>query len=295
VELSIACNTWLLTSLLLCGPLPSPFVAATGTFEAAASASQLQPAADAKLSAPLPPLQHNQQPVLHFAVSACLWGCLQRTLAPNVFLQQLGDKFARLMTQLLVRYDTWLQELVRNRQQAAAAGPAAPSAAAAAPQQQPSQTPGLQQQPGSGADGGAAAAGVGGGGGEARTGQAAWVPDMPLDSAAVICSDADVLKVSRCCCVLAFPVRKQTHAKKESSLMLQTCMAMHAGSREGVEGLLLLCVCLLQALLQGPFVGQLQQCLEGLPSDAVQQLVGLMQDLAERIGQHGQQVGGQGL
>lgn len=48
---------------------------------------------------------------------------------------------------------------------------------------------------------------------------------------------------------------------------------------------------MLQALLQGPFVVQLQQCLEGLPSDAVQQLVGLMQDLAERIGQHGQQVG----
>lgn len=209
-----------------------------GTFEAAASASQLQPAADAKLSAPLPPLQHNQQPVLHFAVSACLWGCLQRTLAPNVFLQQLGDKFARLMTQLLVRYDTWLQELVRIRQQAGSAGPVA-QAAAPAPQQQPSQTPGLQQQPGSSADGGAAAAGAGGGGGgEARSGQAAWVPDMPLDSAAVICSDADVLK----------------------------------------------------ALLQGPFVGQLQQCLEGLPSDAVQQLVGLMQDLAERIGQHGQQV-----
>lgn len=177
----------------------SLFVAAAGTFEAAASASQLQPAADAKLSAPLPPLQHNQQPVLHFAVSACLWGCLQRTLAPNVFLQQLGDKFARLMTQLLVRYDTWLQELVRIRQQAAAAGPAAP-AAAAAPQQQPSQPQALQQQPGSGVDGGAAAAGAGGaaGGGEARTGQAAWVPDMSLDSAAVICSDADVLKVSRC-------------------------------------------------------------------------------------------------
>lgn len=183
---------------------PSPVVAATGTFEAAASASQLQPAADAKLSAPLPPLQHNQQPVLHFAVSACLWGCLQRTLAPNVFLQQLGDKFARLMTQLLVRYDTWLQELVRIRQQAAA-GPTAPAAAAAAPQQLPSQPPALQQQPGSGVDGGAAAAGAGAGG-EARTGQAAWVPDMSLDSAAVICSDADVLKVSRvACCVVAYP------------------------------------------------------------------------------------------
>ena len=49
-----------------------------------------------------------------------------------------------------------------------------------------------------------------------------------------------------------------------------------------------------QALLQGPFVAQLQQRQEGLPHEVVQQLVGLMQDLAERIGQHGQQVGWRG-
>jgi hypothetical protein len=163
-----------------------PFVGVrAGTFEGAASASQLQPAAEAKLSAPLPPLQQHQQPALHFAVSVCLWGCLQRTLAPTVFLQQLGDKFARLMTQLLVRYDTWLQEVVRIRQQ-----PPPPPVSAAAPAalQQPPGQPPLQQPPGSSTGPGTVA--------EARSGQAAWVPDMPLDSAAVICADADMLKVS---------------------------------------------------------------------------------------------------
>jgi hypothetical protein len=156
---------------------------APGTFEAATSASQLQPAAEAKLSAPLPPLQQQQQqPVLQLAVSACLWGCLQRALAPNVFLLQLGDKFARLTTQLLVRYDTWLQELVHIRQQAAAAGPAA----AAAPQHA---SP--QQQPG-GSGGGAAVAATAA---DVVIGPAAWVPSMPLDSAAVICADADCIKV----------------------------------------------------------------------------------------------------
>ena len=35
---------------------------------------------------------------------------------------------------------------------------------------------------------------------------------------------------------------------------------------------------------------QLQQRLEGLPADVVGQLVVLVQGLAERIGQHGQQV-----
>lgn len=55
-----------------------------------------------------------------------------------------------------------------------------------------------------------------------------------------------------------------------------------------------LCPChvlfVVQVLLQGPFAVQLQKQLEGLPPDAVQQLVGLLHDLAERIGQHGQQV-----
>jgi hypothetical protein len=174
-----------------------------GAFEAAASASQLQAAADAKVSAPLPPLHQQQQPVLHFAVSACLWGCLQRALAPTVFLQQLGDKFARLATQLLVRYDTWLQEVVTVRHQAAtaaAAGP--PHAPAQQPAGQQQQQPG-QMQPqqaggvgGAGPGAGAAGGGAGGSSGEVRVGPAAWVPDMALDSAAVICHDADVVKVS---------------------------------------------------------------------------------------------------
>jgi hypothetical protein len=50
------------------------------------------------------------------------------------------------------------------------------------------------------------------------------------------------------------------------------------------------CCTLLQALLQGPFVLQLQESLEGLPADVVQQLVSMVQQLAERIGEHGQQV-----
>lgn len=163
-----------------------------GTFEAAASASQLQPAAEAKLSAPLPTLpQHSQQPALHYAVSACLWGCLQRTLAPNVFLLQLGDKFTRLMMQLLVRYDTWLQDVARVRREAATAA----QQQQPQPQQQPGQPPVLQQQEQPGGGAGGVGAGAAGAGHEARSGPAAWVPDMALDAAAVICADADLVKV----------------------------------------------------------------------------------------------------
>lgn len=279
-----------------------------GTFEAAASASQLQPAAEAKLSAPVPPVQHHQQPTLHFAVSACLWGCLQRTLAPNVFLKQLGDKFARLMTQLLVRYDTWLQEVVRIRQQAATA---APVAVAAQQQQLQGQAPGQPQQLGASADAGVVAAG------EVRSGQAAWVPDMPLDSAAVICADADVVKVSgvwHCRLMLVVCAsHQQSHGCGQYGVascagqrcgQVIWCRAMsytqpsnkpHACvqcSTRSCSVARLLCpvVVLVQALLQGPLAEQLQERFEGLPADMVQQLVGLMHNLAERIGQHGQQV-----
>jgi hypothetical protein len=148
-------------------------------------------------------LQQEQQPVLHFAVSACLWGCLQRALAPTVFLQQLGDKFARLATQLLVRYDTWLQEIVTVRRQAATAAAAGSPAPAHQPAGQQQQLQPGQVQPqqagvvgGVGAGAGAAAGAGGGSSGEVRSGPAAWVPDMALDSAAVICHDADVIKVS---------------------------------------------------------------------------------------------------
>lgn len=173
---------------------PALSLAPAGTFEAAASASQLSPAADAKLTAPLPPLQHSAQPELHFAVSTCLWGCLQRTLAPNVFLLQLGDKFSRLMTQLLVRYDTWLQDVVRIRQETAGAGAASQQQQGQPPMQQQQQQHQPQQQQAAvgGAGAGAGAAGVGR---EGRSGPAAWVPDMPLDSVALICADADLIKV----------------------------------------------------------------------------------------------------
>lgn len=106
------------------------------------------------------------------------------------------------MTQLLVRYDTWLQEVVKIRQQPpAAAAPVAP--AASSPGQQPQLMPGGGQQPGqsvggSGSSGGVAAPGGAVGGDAAavaRSGLAAWVPDMPLDCAAVICYDADIIKV----------------------------------------------------------------------------------------------------
>lgn len=49
---------------------------------------------------------------------------------------------------------------------------------------------------------------------------------------------------------------------------------------------------MLQALLQGPFVDQLQQRLSGLPGEVVQQLVHMISQLADSIGQHGQQVRG---
>eukprot|EP00775_Hariotina_reticulata_P012760 gene12760-12889_t len=74
-----------------------------GTFEAVAKLPQLQPAADAGLTAPLP----SGFPQLQLAVSSCLWGCLQRAVAPEVFLVQLADRFSRLIAQLLARYDSW--------------------------------------------------------------------------------------------------------------------------------------------------------------------------------------------
>lgn len=45
-----------------------------------------------------------------------------------------------------------------------------------------------------------------------------------------------------------------------------------------------------QALLQGPLLAQLQQHLEGLPPDVVQSLQAMVGQLADNIGQHGQQV-----
>ena len=50
------------------------------------------------------------------------------------------------------------------------------------------------------------------------------------------------------------------------------------------------CARVLQALLQGPLVDQLQQRLSGLPTEVVQQLCSMMSTLAGSIGQHGQQV-----
>ena len=95
------------------------------------------------------------------------------------------------MTQLMVRYDTWLQEVVKVRQQAAAAAPAASTAAG--PGSVQAQVPGQQQQQAQGVAGGAGDVGAAA---VQRSGPAAWVPDMPLDAAAVICADADVIKVN---------------------------------------------------------------------------------------------------
>ncbi len=62
--------------------------------------------------------------------SAALVRCLQRCVAPDVFLRPLADKFARLALQLLARYNAWL-----------AAGLAAPPGPPAdAQQQQPQVT-----------------------------------------------------------------------------------------------------------------------------------------------------------
>ncbi|WIA09954.1 hypothetical protein OEZ85_010167 [Tetradesmus obliquus] len=65
-----------------------------GTFEAAAKASQLQQASPSQQ-------QQQQQQQLRLAVSAALWSALQRCVAPDVFLQALADRFAKLAFQLL--------------------------------------------------------------------------------------------------------------------------------------------------------------------------------------------------
>lgn len=45
-----------------------------------------------------------------------------------------------------------------------------------------------------------------------------------------------------------------------------------------------------QGLVAGPFCGQLASLLASLPGEVVEQLQGMMGQLAERIGSHGQQV-----
>jgi hypothetical protein len=223
----------------------------TGTFEAAATASQLQPAAEAKLSAALPGGH-----ALRLAVAACLWGCLQRTLSPRVFLRHLGDKFTRVLTQLLVRYDSWLSEVVTQRQQAAEA--AAAAAAAAGQQQAPPQSPG-GDMPSTAAPA------------EGLSGPAAWAPSMAAESAAAICADADTIKVSG---ALQAGVCAHALSRQRSVTPDPRCRAC----------------CCSQALVQGPLVEQVQGLLAGLPEDVLQQLVDMLSQLADSIGQHGQQV-----
>jgi hypothetical protein len=234
-----------------CCRAPPPCARPTGTFEAAATASQLQPAADAKLSAPLPPIAtaaaggQQHAAALHLAVSACLWGCLQRSLSPGVFLPQLGDRFVRLLTQLLVRFHTWLLEVVQQRQQAAAAqaqGPAPPAnpAAPAAPAAAGGQAPAQQQQPAAAAAGATGPVSPGGAAPREapRSGPAAWAPSMPVESVALICADADTV----------------------------------------------------QALVCGPLVEQLLRLLDALPGDVQADLAGMLQQLGQGISAHGQRV-----
>jgi hypothetical protein len=148
-----------------------------GTFEAATKASQLQQAA---------PSQQQQQPQLRLAVSAALWSALQRCVAADVFLQQLADRFAKLAFQLLVRYDTWLQDIASTRQAALAAAGASPAAAA----------------PAAGAAAGLAA-GPAAPGSPAAAGPAGWAGWLGAEECAAICADADTLQVRYMPCCIA--------------------------------------------------------------------------------------------
>uniref|UniRef100_A0A383VC66 COG complex component COG2 C-terminal domain-containing protein n=1 Tax=Tetradesmus obliquus TaxID=3088 RepID=A0A383VC66_TETOB len=144
-----------------------------GTFDAAAKASQLQQAS---------PSQHQQQPQLRLAVSAALWAALQRCIAADVFLQALADRFAKLAFQLLVRYDSWLQDVASTRQAALAAPTAAPGTAAG-PAAAGAAAPGSPAA-GAGAAGGTAAA----------AGPAGWAGSMGAEECAAICADANALQ-----------------------------------------------------------------------------------------------------
>lgn len=67
--------------------------------------------------------------------SAALVVCLQRCVAPDVFLRPLADKFARLALQLLARYAAWLaQGLAANEPPPPAPAQQASPSVAAAPQ-----------------------------------------------------------------------------------------------------------------------------------------------------------------
>lgn len=157
--------------------------AATGTFEAAAKGGQLQRAD------PEQQQQQQQCPKLQLSVSTSLWSCVQRCLSDDVFLLQLADKFTKLCCQLLVRYDTWLQEVWQHRQQAMQTAAAAGTGAA----------PGVQATAASGTaaagTNGSNNSGVDGGDQVSVSGPAAWAGSLTAEDCAAICGDADVIQV----------------------------------------------------------------------------------------------------
>jgi hypothetical protein len=105
-------------------------------------------------------------------------------VAPEVFLVQLADRFSRLIAQLLARYDSWIQEIMQQREQAMAAAAAAAAGAA-----------GLPSQTGSGGGSAVAAAAASSGLASAPAADAAWAAALPAEECATICSDAAVVQV----------------------------------------------------------------------------------------------------
>jgi hypothetical protein len=82
------------------------------------------------------------------------------------------------------------------------------------------------------------------------------------------------------------------HANARSWVQITWALHQYTSAQRGLWHHIVFACVVMQTVLQGPFVDQLQQRLEGLPAGVVEQLVVLVQGLAERIGQHGQQVRG---
>lgn len=58
--------------------------------------------------------QEGDQTKLRFAATGAAWRALQSTVAPEVFLPQLADRFLKLALQVVARYCTWVSEGVEK-------------------------------------------------------------------------------------------------------------------------------------------------------------------------------------
>lgn len=171
---------------MCCSPLvvaaccPCP---AAGSFEEVATASQLELTSKPSRNAPSSPTASPWR----LKATAVLAACMAKCTDPATYLVPLGDRFLRLLLQLLARYRSWLQEVVTARREAAAKAAAAAAAAAAA-------GPGAAAAAAAGEDGSTGGAGspagaAAGTAAPAAKGPAGWAGGASVDDLVMLLCD----------------------------------------------------------------------------------------------------------